>query len=198
MFSFNGSGINYAEDLSPYEEGNLKLQEVLRVGWINKEHTFPTGAVIPEVIDKLKEILVSCNNYPCYVCVHTIRGHSGCPVCNKLAAFRVHDGRTIVSLDNVNAASDGDPRGVSILGCCEIWIPNAKQPNNYFAAHDLIYHYIVDHQYLPPEEFIESVLAFDIHSDFIAEKEYANCVRKYYPEFISVAEMLEQELGFIP
>ncbi len=41
------------------------------------------------------------------------------------------------------------------LGSAEIWV--IANDGKIFACPDLILHYIVDHNYLPPEEFIEAV-----------------------------------------
>jgi hypothetical protein len=191
--------LKYHEDLAPYQDGKLAIQEVLAVGWLDNEHVFPTGKVTPELITKLKEILVHCNNYPCYVSVHVMKGEDKCPICSRRVAFMVDDGSTLDCRDEIIEISESErSEEIEILGCREIWIPNINKEKNYFATLDLIYHFIIDHQYLPPQDFIESILAFDIKSDFIAEKEYANCVRKYFPDFISVAEMLEQDYGIIP
>jgi hypothetical protein len=191
MFNYSDSILNYSEELSPYQHGNLKLQEVLTVGWLNDKNFFQTGKVMPEVIDKLREILAGGSNYLWSVSVNAIRGHASCPICEEIVAFMIHDGNTISSSEINEVKRSERNAEMCVLGCREIWIPNFSKRNNYFSAHDLIYHYIVDHHYLPPKDFINSVLSFNINSDFVAEKEYANCIRKYEPNFISIAEMLE-------
>jgi len=46
-----------------------------------------------------------------------------------------------------------------LLGGAEIWIPDSSQ--GYFAAPDLIIHYIEEHQYLPPREFLSALAIVD-------------------------------------
>lgn len=48
------------------------------------------------------------------------------------------------------------PYGILTLGFSEIRIPG--KGNIAYAAYDMIYHYIVDHHYQPPQEFIDAVL----------------------------------------
>lgn len=190
--------LEYREELSAYKHGILELKEVLTVGCLDEKHIFPTGEVSPNLTRKLRDIL-TCNNSHCSVSVNSIRGHRSCPICGQGAAFWIHDGSTLLSWNEIDKITDSDRTlEICILGNSETWIPNKYIKDNCFATHDLIYHYISDHKYLPPQDFIDSVIGFDIESDFIAEKEYSNCVRKYSPTFISVWEMIEKEYGIIP
>jgi transcription elongation factor Elf1 len=189
--------LKYSEDLAVYNDGSLELKEVLTVGWLNREHTFTVGEVDVQVIDKLKRVLTTDNTSPCQVSVNSIRGFVSCPLCDKQVAFHVNDGSMQnSSIDEM--IDSGKSAEIRILGNSEVWIPNIQKDKNFFATYDLIYHYIKDHQYLPPEDFIESVLAFDIEAKFVAERAYANCVRKYMPNFMSLAEMLAEEYGAFP
>jgi hypothetical protein len=45
-----------------------------------------------------------------------------------------------------------------LLGSAEIWVPALGQAVIY-AAPDLIYHYVKEHRYLPPADFINAVLS---------------------------------------
>ena len=51
------------------------------------------------------------------------------------------------------------------LGHAEVWVPSPDQRLTY-AAPDLIWHYVTAHGYLPPKEFQEAVLQFDLSCDW--------------------------------
>ncbi|MFE6782041.1 hypothetical protein ACFVFF_07250 [Streptomyces sp. NPDC057680] len=53
----------------------------------------------------------------------------------------------------------GDRRASAGTG--EIRVPGS--PGTVFAAPSLIGHYVVDHGYMPPQQFVEAVLAFDLY-----------------------------------
>jgi hypothetical protein len=189
--------LKHCEDLATYDDGSLELEEVITIGWLSKEHAFTVGEVNANVIDKLRQILSIGSTSSCQVSVNSVRGFSSCPICDKQIAFDISNGNTLnSSIDEM--IDSGRISDIRILGNSEIWIPNIKKNRNFFATYDLIYHYIKDHEYLPPEDFIESVLAFNAEMNFVAEKEYANCVRKYMPNFFSLAEMLAEEYGAFP
>ncbi|GAB6261036.1 hypothetical protein PSSHI_12790 [Photobacterium sp. R1] len=40
----------------------------------------------------------------------------------------------------------------------------------FFAAPSMVYHYVEKHSYLPPQEFVEVVMAFDCTKKFTAQK----------------------------
>jgi hypothetical protein len=66
-----------------------------------------------------------------------------------------------------------------ILGSSEIWIPEYKAEGHYFATFGLIIHYIKDHGYKLPQEFIDSVLILDINLCFNGQAVRDKLVRKY-------------------
>lgn len=51
------------------------------------------------------------------------------------------------------------------LGHGEIWLPSITKEIIY-ASPTLMYHYIEKHHYLPPQDYIDSVIAFDLNSDW--------------------------------
>jgi hypothetical protein len=59
---------------------------------------------------------------------------------------------------------EGEKRERVLLGNAEIMVPGLR--GVYYMAPTLIYHYVQAHQYQPPDEFVESVLAFDPSSRF--------------------------------
>ncbi|WP_147322767.1 hypothetical protein [Emticicia sp. C21] len=53
--------------------------------------------------------------------------------------------------------------GKILLGHAEIWIPSISS-NLIYASPTLIYHYIDKHHYLPPANYMESLMSFDLNS----------------------------------
>ncbi|MDQ3931824.1 MAG: hypothetical protein M3252_03170 [Actinomycetota bacterium] len=46
-----------------------------------------------------------------------------------------------------------------LLGSAEVWVGGLPgQPRLWYAAPDLVYHYVTGHEYRPPDAFIEAVL----------------------------------------
>lgn len=46
------------------------------------------------------------------------------------------------------------------LGSWQVWVRHPREPAVLFCAPDLLLHYVVDHHYKPPGEFVEAVLAY--------------------------------------
>jgi hypothetical protein len=180
--------LEYRKDCSIYQSEISEIQEVLNIGWLDEKESFSTGEVSTEFRNKLKRILIECNNSLNNVTVNRVRGFNSCPVCGKGAAFLASSGIVLTSSRITGLLDLCNDDEIHILGSREVWVPNLHRKNNFFAAYDLIYHHIFDHHYLPPKEFIESVLSFGFDSSYNAEKEYANCIRKYYPDYLSFEE----------
>jgi hypothetical protein len=122
----------YYKDLTPYEYMVINENaKVLNVGWLERGQSFPTGKVD---LDCLAIIGVLCKN----PFIKT-RGYHKCPFCSS-ASFGYS-----VTIDNHTL----------LLGSSEIRVHG--ESGILYAAPDLIYHYIRDHNYLPPDEFISAV-----------------------------------------
>ena len=122
------------QDMSPYSyliaEGRT-LALVRNVGWLSEEHPFPTGDIDASALPLIANL---CQNPS--AAVHQTRGFHDCPFCNQ--EIEIYD------------------KGVrTLLGSAEIWVANSE--GCFFAAPDLILHYITVHRYVPPAEFIEAV-----------------------------------------
>jgi hypothetical protein len=136
----------YIADLSPYTywSPGAGLPGVIAVGWLSVEHSFPTGSVSESVVDKLSFL---AGNRMCAVA----RGFHVCDLCKCGPLDLEYLGKR------------------TKLGMSEIWIPDAKR-DWIHAAPSLIIHYISQHQYLPPAEFIDAVNMFqDLDWDSDAE-----------------------------
>jgi hypothetical protein len=124
----------YYKDLSVYEYLGIEHDNVLNVGWIDKEHSFPKGDVPKKFLSNL---LHECVNNM----VNLTRGfhHSPFLGSNKI----------------------GYPVRIGLkkyrLGSGEIRVPGKN--GIVYAAPNLIYHYVKDCHYQPPQEFIDAVLA---------------------------------------
>lgn len=127
----------YFRDLTPYLYIRRTAREnELNVGWLDDQHDFPRGSVSDEVSAKLFAL--------CRTQVNQTRGFYRCLLCrdkglNRDLGLKVMRG------------------GVTLLlGSAEIRV-HSKSGRSY-ACPNMIYHYIKDHGYKPPEEFINAVV----------------------------------------
>lgn len=102
----------------------------LAVGFLSRKYQFETGQTPPKFLQKL---LLFC-----------------------------HPSKTVCQIHRAqNSALGGKQIEVEIkgekvtLGAAEIRVIGDE---DIFAAPDLIYHYVADHNYLPPGEFIDAIL----------------------------------------
>lgn len=104
---------------------------VIRIGWLDRKQPFNQGVADPRFVEKLKL------HYE-----HRVRQSRGLHPCTFCKERRFGlpvelNGRTLT------------------LGSAEIEIKDDQ--GRVFRAPDLLYHYITEHNYLPPPEFIEAV-----------------------------------------
>ena len=104
--------------------------ELCFVGWLDKSVPFSSGRVTDALIRKL--------GLACLKSVMVTRGYHQCPFC---ASADIDVPILKVLIENQTA----------YLGHAEIWIPQDR--HLIFRAPNLIYHYVVAHNYLPPSEF---------------------------------------------
>ena len=105
---------------------------VLNVDWLDRKHDFPRGDIEAEIA---KRILRLISRQP----VNRMRGWHRCNLCNDppCPIAVKYDGKRIS------------------LGSAEIWVEG--NDGVQYAAPNLIYHFIVEHQYLPPKAFLDAV-----------------------------------------
>jgi len=119
-------------DLTPYTFLALSPNpNLLNVGWLDEQHDFPRGEVPPAVLDRLLE---RCANP-----VNRARGYHQTPL---IKSYRY--GYPVI-LGNQEL----------VLGGAEIRIPG--KCGITYACPDLIYLYMRDCSYLPPDEFLAAV-----------------------------------------
>lgn len=152
------SELMYYDDLSDYcFYLKTPVQQVKNVGWLKKNHSFTKGHVSKIFLEKIAKIIVIHSG----VHVNRRRCQNSCELCG-----------CYVPEISVNGISEW-------LGFSEIWIPSIRQ-GYFFAAPSLIYHYVMEHEYLPPKDFIEAVMQFDLNSEFNAEALYLEIIQGHF------------------
>lgn len=132
----------YYKDLSNYQYNlPFEIDHVKNIGWLEFNYPYIKGEVPNGFLNKLFKIIKLKE-------VNLMRGLHDCDICNS-------DGFKYIYHNNEEI----------LLGHAEIWIPSINH-NFIYASPTLIYHYIEKHNYLPPQDFIDSVMAFDLDSDW--------------------------------
>jgi hypothetical protein len=123
----------YYPDLTPYKymEGNVE-PNTFNVGWLDKKHSYPTDSPSKVFLARLFRL--------CLDPVNRTRGYHTCALCQQ---------------PSFGLEVEREGRELS-LGAAEIRV--IGKGGKLFAAPDLIYHYVKDHNYKPPDEFIEAVM----------------------------------------
>jgi hypothetical protein len=128
----------HIEDLAPYRyNSKILIPNVYAVGWLDRAHPFQTGRVSAHLIDKLNELAATRP-------VNRARGTHQCTMCSLL---------------NIEVSAQGASRS---LGSAELWIPG--KDGVLFASPNLILHYVRNHSYLPPTDFLRALDALDLNS----------------------------------
>jgi hypothetical protein len=126
--------MTYYPDLSPYEYRQPSaIDHVLNIGWLDASHPFRTGIVPNEVLTAVLRL--------CQSPVNRTRGFHVCQLCNS-------------PMFGVTIEIEGK---IISLGSAEIRVTGEE--NKTYASPDLIYHYMKEHQYSPPEEFLRALRA---------------------------------------
>ena len=123
--------MTYFEDLSQYsfDRTAASIRASRNVGWLDASHDFPTEEPHSDLLDAVWEY--------CSILVVPTRGLHSCEFCTSpLNTFVRHDIRRLFG--------SGEIRVFSSTG-------------DVFAAPNLIYHYILQHHYRPPGEFLRAV-----------------------------------------
>jgi hypothetical protein len=133
--------VTHYADLSAYEytdppeDGDRHLN----IGWLDAEHPFTKGVLGDEALERLDNLRSSP--------VNLFRGSHACDFC--LAELRTQ-------LPETGTALISALRDTGALGNGEIVVKGAEA---WYHAPVLITHYIRRHGYLPPQEFVDAVLA---------------------------------------
>lgn len=133
----------YFPDLSPYAYGHHVHPGVVHVGWLDNVHPFPHGTVEDHLIEKMKRLAAKP--------VELYRGKHTCELCKEPP----------------NLVKTIPPKRLVIDPSCSWWRWADERSSNgeirvyrggvTFAAPVLIDHYIQEHGYLPPGDFLKAV-----------------------------------------
>jgi hypothetical protein len=134
--------MTYFPDLSPYAYGYNRHPGVVHVGWLDGIHPFPKGCVALDLVEKMK-LLASKP-------VELYRGYHYCEICidppdlvKSFVPGVPMDPELLLARLDRRAHSNGEIRVV--------------YGGVTFAAPVLIVHYIEEHGYLPPTDFLKAV-----------------------------------------
>ena len=129
-------------DLSPYcytpTNDNFGL---INVGWL--QSGFPFDRSVPNDV-----FVHNLFNF----CTHRVAGRRGYHMCDLCMPSKAVSGCP-VERDGIKLT----------LGSAEIRVHG--EGGKIYAAPNLIYHYVVAHQYAPPKEFVDAVLAHPVQAD---------------------------------
>lgn len=125
--------MTYFADLSPYRYLKVATTsaKLLNVGWLGKGHEFPSAEPEPEIVLKLARC--------CRQRVNQTRGFHICEFCRE---------------KRVGLPVEIEGGGL-VLGSAEIRVQG--EDGIAYACPDLIYHYVKDHHYCPPRQFLSAV-----------------------------------------
>jgi hypothetical protein len=131
----------YFADLTEYRYGTTSPRpDVLNIGWLSKNHAFPQGRSDPSFVAKLERLVASP--------IMLSRGSHLCEFCPRPP--------TVLSKG-----------GIPMLAPAPGTTGNGQIRVNYrkggalvaYMAPVLVLHYVLEHHYLPPQEFIDAVNA---------------------------------------
>lgn len=131
--------IAYFADGSTYAYGNEPDSSILNAGWLDQEYEFPTGPVPSDFVRRLFEL---ANRQ-----VNLYRGYHRCNLCRAPLIGEVTLGPVVCTFEELEQTIY--PHG-------EIRV--AEPEGARWAAPSLVVHYVVSHDYQPPEGFMEAVL----------------------------------------
>lgn len=125
--------MTYFPDHSDYTYSAFRTPNTKNVGWLDSQYEFDKGSISVEATEALWAF--------CKVSVAQSRGIHPCPFCPDRDTSRYPV-----------AERNGERL---LLGTSEIRVFGIEPL--VYAAPSLIYHYVVEHSYLPPAPFIEAL-----------------------------------------
>lgn len=126
--------MTFIPDLAPYDYVK-GAPPALCVGWLDPMHQFTAGACPRDARDRLVALARTPSN--------VMRGYHLCLFCSP-------------PREDMLRVEDPNEQGCfAWLGHAEIWVEGAD--GTRYAAPTLVVHYIDEHEYLPPRDFIDAV-----------------------------------------
>lgn len=148
----------YYNDLEPCDYSSRWSEGRLAVGWLSVDHPFPRGDFPVELLNRL----ASLAERP----VNLYRGSHECDICPPAEAFSVPP----ASAREVTMRRRGEDHWHqgwrtgqrAEIGGRELTLGNGEiqigeEGRAVYVAPTMILHYIIDHGYLPPAEFLEAL-----------------------------------------
>lgn len=135
--------MTYYQDLTRYEyyaRGEPFDPGLLNIGWLSDAQPFEAGETSQEFQDRLFEFCLD------KFVVHIARGFHVCELCHTSVEQWYKEGK----------ARYGKQAHWCGIGDGEIRVIGKTAA---YAAPTLVYHYVVEHRYRPPQEFIDAVLS---------------------------------------
>lgn len=122
--------MSYFEDLTRYIYHHGDGTGAVNIGWLDSGKPYPRGPVDDLTVRKLRRLCVE-------QFTRGMRGTHGCPFCQKPKRIAAKYGRNFC-----------------FLGSGEIRVYGAEKA---YACPNMIIHYVEQHEYRPPDEFLEAV-----------------------------------------
>ena len=126
--------MSYLADLSRWKSEYVLGESLFAVGWLDGEHSYSRGPVGLEFADRLAELLINP-----WQPVST-GGRHGCTFCRLSGGPARFESRA----------------GACLLGGNDLFVPSGGR---IYVAPSMVIHYIDAHEYGPPSEFQDAVLA---------------------------------------
>lgn len=124
--------MSHYADLSEYcyHDGRYYAPGTVNIGWLDAGHEFERCTPTDEVLNRLWEF--------CKVSVAQMRGGHACEFCSERSDYPQWGGERL------------------LLGTSEIRV--FSRAGAIYAAPTLIFHYMRDHSYRPPDEFVRALI----------------------------------------
>jgi hypothetical protein len=155
------------------------------IGWLGIESSYEQGEVTTHLIKKLKEILflhvrnMEDKEKNVFDETKSILMHTGF---SRGSAYQCHVCREQkdILVEPIDLQYYTGNKKI-LLGINEIQMPSMVK-GEYYVFPTMIYHYIVKHKYIPPNEFLNALELFDLDQPFNIYKECADEIEMDMPE----------------
>jgi len=128
--------MTYFKDLTPYNY--TQADQSINIGWLSASENYIVGETSLEFKEKLRGFCLDDN------VVKVMRGFQECELCGLSSTEWARMHPTYGENSKWMSIGNGEIR---VIGNAII-----------YAAPTLIYHYVMEHHYLPPQEFIDAVV----------------------------------------
>ena len=140
------------QDLTPYSfrRDGVPLDGALNIGWLGNERDFNTGKMDSALRKKL-DLAIKGSSLASFT-TEPERGYHYCYLCPRQfqAPFFTADGKEFE------------------CGNATLWIP-AVDCDRYYVSPTTIVHFIDDHDYLPPKEYLDALRNLSLDRSFNAD-----------------------------